>query len=42
MGRSRYDVTRDGQRFLVNTPLPDNSLSPMTLSLNWTALLEKK
>jgi len=42
MGRIRYDVTRDGQRFLVNTPLPDNSLSPMTLALNWTALLEKK
>jgi len=40
--RIRYDVTRDGRRFLVNTPLPDHSLSPVTLILNWPTLLEKK
>jgi eukaryotic-like serine/threonine-protein kinase len=39
--RWRYDVTRDGQRFLVNTPLRDESLSPLTLRLNWPELLEK-
>ncbi len=37
----RYDVTRDGQRFLVNTPLRDETLSPLTLQLNWPTLLDK-
>ncbi|MCI0656474.1 MAG: hypothetical protein L0170_05320, partial [Acidobacteria bacterium] len=38
----RYDVTRDGQRFLVNTPLQDDTLSSLTLQLNWPELLGKK
>ena len=36
-----YDVTRDGNRFLRNSGLPQNS-SPITLVTNWTAELEKK
>jgi hypothetical protein len=38
----RYDVARDGQRFLVNTPLPDETISPLTLLMNWPELLKKK
>jgi len=36
----QYDVTRDGQRFLVNTPL-ENATVPITVVLNWTASLKK-
>lgn len=32
-----YDVTRDGQRFLVDQPVDDNSRSPMTFVSNWLA-----
>ena len=37
----RYDVSRDGKRFLVNSGL-SQELSPITLVTNWTAELEKK
>jgi serine/threonine protein kinase/Tol biopolymer transport system component len=36
----QYDMTRDGQRFLVNTPL-GNATVPITVVLNWTAGLKK-
>jgi len=36
----QYDVTRDGQRFLVNTPL-SNATVPITVVLNWTAALKR-
>jgi Tol biopolymer transport system component len=32
-----YDVTRDGQRFLVDKPLDDNYRSPLTFVSNWRA-----
>jgi eukaryotic-like serine/threonine-protein kinase len=32
-----YDVTRDGQRFLVDTPLDNNYRSPLTFVSNWLA-----
>jgi Tol biopolymer transport system component/predicted Ser/Thr protein kinase len=38
----RYDVTADGQRFLVATPRGPKSPAPLTLIQNWTALLKKK
>ena len=38
----RYDVSNDGQRFLVNTALPDTSSPEITLILNWTEMLRKK
>jgi len=37
---SLYDVTADGQRFLVATPDEQKS-APLTLVQNWTALLKK-
>jgi eukaryotic-like serine/threonine-protein kinase len=36
-----YDVTRDGQRFLVQQLLPQSAAPPLTVILNWTALLKK-
>jgi Tol biopolymer transport system component len=42
MGESfRYDVSRDGQKFLVNAGLKEE-LSPITLVTHWTEELEKK
>jgi len=40
----RYDVSNDGQRFLVDTALPDDSSSSseITLILNWPELLKKR
>jgi Tol biopolymer transport system component len=35
-----YDVTPDGQRFLLNGP-PENPAPPMTLVFNWTLALKK-
>ena len=32
----QYDVTADGQRFLLNVPV-DDSISSVTVVLNWTA-----
>jgi Tol biopolymer transport system component len=41
-GRYQYDVSPDGQRFLINT-LPEQAASadPITVVLNWTAGLKK-
>jgi serine/threonine protein kinase len=41
IGASLYDVTRDGQRFLLITPGEESSPSPLTVVLNWTAGLKK-
>jgi hypothetical protein len=38
---SRYDVSKDGKRFLVNSGLPED-LSPLTLVTNWTGELKRK
>lgn len=38
---SSYDVSSDGQRFLVNTPAEEATSAPITLVVNWTALLKK-
>ena len=35
-----YDVTADGQRFLVNTMLEESSNEPVTLLVNWAELLK--
>jgi hypothetical protein len=40
-GGSVYDVTSDGQRFLVNTQASEPQSPPIDLFLNWTALLGK-
>jgi Tol biopolymer transport system component len=35
---SDYDVTPDGQRFLINTPTGESSTTPITVVLNWSGL----
>jgi serine/threonine protein kinase len=40
--RDLYDVTTDGQRFLVATPGGEEISSPITLVVNWNAELKKK
>ena len=36
-----YDVSADGQRFLVNNPSGEESSPPLTLLTDWTALLKE-
>ncbi len=36
-----YDVSPDGQRFLLNIPLAGGTSPPITLVQNWTALLRR-
>jgi hypothetical protein len=36
-----YDVSRDGQRFLINTQVKQAESSPMSIILNWPAKLNK-
>jgi dipeptidyl aminopeptidase/acylaminoacyl peptidase len=37
-----YDVTQDGQRFLINTYVKNGPVQPMTVVLNWDAEMKKK
>ena len=39
--RTHYVPSRDGQRFLINTPATDPTPTPITVVLNWTAGLKK-
>jgi Tol biopolymer transport system component len=39
--RAQYDVTRDGQRFLLNVPVEDAPTPPITVVLDWTVGLKK-
>ena len=36
-----YDVSRDGQRFLINTQVKQGDSAPMSVILNWPAKLDK-
>jgi hypothetical protein len=38
---NRYDVSADGQRFLVNVPVESIVLAPITVVVNWNAGLEE-
>jgi len=38
---TQFDVTRDGQRFIVSVPVETEGASPLTLVLNWPALLQR-
>ena len=38
----QYDVTGDGQRFLVLTPTSNARQAPITVVVNWTAGLERR
>jgi len=35
---STYDVTRDGQRFIVDQPVDDTTRTPLTFVSNWMGL----
>jgi len=35
-----YDVSADGQRFIVNTRIEDTASTPVTVVVNWTAALK--
>jgi len=37
----QFNVTPDGQKFLISVPMPAEGSSPPTVILNWTALLKK-
>jgi Tol biopolymer transport system component len=37
-----YDVTRDGQRFLVNVPAPEEAPRSISMVINWKSLLPVK
>ena len=39
---SLYDVTHDGQKFLIGIPIGGQSIPPLTLVTNWDAGLKKK
>jgi serine/threonine protein kinase/Tol biopolymer transport system component len=40
-GWPEFDVTPDGERFLVNQPIDEPSVEPLTLVQNWTSALER-
>ncbi len=35
----RWDISRDGKRFLINTSLDDTASSPITVLLNWQSAM---
>lgn len=37
----RYAVSKDGQRFLINTAMEQSASAPITVVTNWTAELKK-
>jgi Tol biopolymer transport system component len=37
-----YDVTKDGQRFLINTQMKNEDMQPMSVILNWAADLKRR
>jgi hypothetical protein len=36
-----FDVSPDGQRFLIGTLIGESKAAPPTVIMNWTALLKK-
>lgn len=36
-----YDVTADGQKFLINTKVDEPNAAPLSIILNWASELEK-
>ena len=40
-GAQSWDVTPDGQRFLVSLPVVESNSVPLNLVVNWTARLKK-
>jgi hypothetical protein len=40
--RNRYVVSANGQQFLMLSPVRNSEANPITVVLNWPALLERK
>jgi hypothetical protein len=40
-GQRQYDVSADGKRFLLAHPLEQSASVPITVIVNWSALLKK-
>jgi hypothetical protein len=38
---SEYDVTADGQRFLIGTTVNEANSTPVSVMLNWPAMLKR-
>ena len=38
----RYNVSADGQRFLMNVPVGGETLSPITVIVNWQSGLKNR
>jgi hypothetical protein len=36
-----YDVSADGQRFLIATQVDESAAAPLSVLLNWTSAMEK-
>ena len=36
-----YDITPDGQRFLIATKIENTARAPLSVTLNWTSGLDK-
>jgi hypothetical protein len=36
-----YDVTSDGQRFLINTRVDERNAAPLSIILNWASEMER-
>jgi hypothetical protein len=41
LDRVSYDVTADGQKFLIDTKVDEPNAVPLSVILNWTSELEK-
>ena len=41
VGSAHWDVSADGERFLLNVPMIKSSSVPLSLVVNWTAGLRK-
>lgn len=42
LARYFYDIAPDGQRFLLSAPDEQPASTPLTLVVNWPALLKKR
>lgn len=40
IARNHYTASADGQRFLINSPVSSATISPITVVINWSTLLE--
>ena len=41
MNGQQYDISADGKRVLINSPIEQTEVAPLTLVQNWTAALKK-